>query len=432
MWITAGYTSIDICADVSRKLQPSVEFRQCQLFRYVTACLCFLILQFYKLKQKIAEFRGANSSQLMALVQEHGEPADTFSGGQGGYRLGGGSVPSQRVGPPPPVQQLVQQQEQPDGKEWKATAPGRKLNDPSPAPGSVDVQDPQQVGFVSQLLEMGFSQSQAERAYTATKGNLEAAVDWCVSHPDEQGHALGGTNAPPDQRPIPGATQTPAQPEQPTAVPEPVGPPTEPPKAGESTIKVVGQKAYHWVTKFQKWEEIGDVVGQSDTASPNVTSEEADILEDIYGDEGPPRGGLAAAKKGEGAQRVGEPDRLAYKKITQGMSAEEQRAMYDFDCPFADIRSLQDRIKLKREQRETEAKAVSYVSEKERIQSDRETMEAKLRQEEYARQRQRMEAERQKKFEADEKERVKRLLEEDKREREARVRTCLLYVLNCV
>ncbi|KAK4684371.1 ubiquitin carboxyl-terminal hydrolase 5/13, partial [Tremellales sp. Uapishka_1] len=58
-------------------------------------------------------------------------------------------------------------------------------------------------GQISGLVDMGFTPAQARKALGVASGNMEGAVDWLFSHPDDQGEA----------EPLPAATTGTAEPE---------------------------------------------------------------------------------------------------------------------------------------------------------------------------------------------------------------------------
>ena len=261
--------------------------------------------KFFKKGQEIGELVGANPGKLKAMIEQHKTPIDVWNT-TGGHVLGGGGKPSEYVPPsmggqltgiaarlaqggagagagagagtPPPQPTQPAQPPQPSFP----TTGGRRLNDPTPpAPQQPSGDDAAKAAFGQQVVEMGFTAGQAERAYAATKGRLDAAVDWCLSHPDDgSGKALGGSAAPPPQR---------------GDVPAGIA------GAGAGAAAATG----------------GDGGGAA------RTQEEQDVLEDIYGDDGPPEGGLSASA---GAGRTSKfPPEL---RIVEGMSVDEQRAMY--------------------------------------------------------------------------------------------------------
>jgi len=115
--------------------------------------------QFYKNGKKLAEFAGADPSKLKQTIDTHYTAGSSSSGSDtskfpsGGYVLG--SASSQPSTQPQTRQQPSQQDE--------------------------DV-DPL---MLRELLDMGFSSQKASQALKATGGkSVEAAMDWCFSHPD--------------------------------------------------------------------------------------------------------------------------------------------------------------------------------------------------------------------------------------------------------
>jgi len=136
--------------------------------------------QFYKNSNKIAEFSGADPSQLQSTIEKYKAPSTESSGGgftTGGYVLGGSKTnPSN---PPNPQQ------------------PSNLMSPPfNPPPQKTSDEGNVNELFVSSLMDMGFTKEKAERAVIATKGaGVEAAMDWCFSHPDdEEGQKVGGEN----------------------------------------------------------------------------------------------------------------------------------------------------------------------------------------------------------------------------------------------
>jgi hypothetical protein len=84
--------------------------------------------------------------------------------------------------------------------------------------------DPDEM-FIGMLVDMGFPREKAARAVKATGGsNIEAAMDWCLTHSDEGGQTLGG------QKPV--HQETKPQPEKAETTTET---PTETPMETEST-----------------------------------------------------------------------------------------------------------------------------------------------------------------------------------------------------
>ncbi|KAI9730227.1 MAG: hypothetical protein M1834_005991 [Cirrosporium novae-zelandiae] len=63
---------------------------------------------------------------------------------------------------------------------------------------------------VAQLGEMGILPAQARKALTETGGDMERAVDWVFSHPDDLGDEEGGVNPQTDNTP-PGSSELPAK-----------------------------------------------------------------------------------------------------------------------------------------------------------------------------------------------------------------------------
>jgi ubiquitin carboxyl-terminal hydrolase 5/13 len=79
-------------------------------------------------------------------------------------------------------------------------------------PANMALQDPSKVG---QLSEMGIDEDRAKRALAATGGDVDRALDWVFSHPDEMpeyesGDRDSGSRLPGNGK-IPGFGETPAR-----------------------------------------------------------------------------------------------------------------------------------------------------------------------------------------------------------------------------
>lgn len=316
--------------------------------------------QFFKKGSKIDELVGANPAKLKSIIEANKTPADVWNT-TGGFVLGGGGSTGSFV--PPKIAPAPTPDAAPAAPPARPapTGPGRLLSDVAPqAPAGPQQQqhasgdDPARAAFVQSLAEMGFTQGQGERAYAATKGNLQQAVEWCLSHPDDgTGQAVGGG-------------------------PEgDAGTPGDRPPADRV---IPGERKY--------------------------TQEEQDVLDDIYGDQGPQEGGLSASLGGGSAASKFPPEL----RILPGMTPEQQRFILD------------QRREYLRQQRAAEAAATVRVSEAERIRQSKEALEAKLENERLKKERERYEAARQKKFEEEERARVKALIEQDRLDRLKAVR----------
>ncbi|KAF7133763.1 hypothetical protein CNMCM5793_005117 [Aspergillus hiratsukae] len=79
-------------------------------------------------------------------------------------------------------------------------------------PANMALQDPSKV---AQLSEMGIDEDRAKRALAATGGDVDRALDWVFSHPDEMPEYEGGDcdsgSRLPDNSKIPGFHETPAR-----------------------------------------------------------------------------------------------------------------------------------------------------------------------------------------------------------------------------
>jgi hypothetical protein len=166
---------------------------------------------------------------------------------------------------------------------------------------------------------MGFTAGQIDRAYGATKGNVAAGIEWCLSHPDDTaGQTLGGSAG---GQPLGGA-----------AAPPPARAPAAAADTGAATPM--------------------DTAGGPDNKTAARTQEEQDVLDDIYGEDGPPAGGVSGVGA-PGSKFPGIPN------ITADMTPEQQLQMCVCLPPRARVAewgrvcSLEMRRQYMRRQRET-------------------------------------------------------------------------------
>eukprot|EP00164_Ancoracysta_twista_P002700 GFYU01003594.1.p1 GENE.GFYU01003594.1~~GFYU01003594.1.p1 ORF type:complete len:771 (-),score=253.40 GFYU01003594.1:21-2333(-) len=110
---------------------------------------------------------------------------------------------------------------------------------PTAAPAAVAA-DPE---AVANLCAMGFSEPQAKKALRETGGNMERAVDWLFSHPDDPGD-VGGA---------PAAAAAPAAPTAPTVADD--GRPPKYELAGFITHRGSSMECGHYVAHLKKGDE---------------------------------------------------------------------------------------------------------------------------------------------------------------------------------
>jgi len=361
--------------------------------------------QFYKNGSKVDEFSGASPDKLRETIEKHrGGSSSAPSSTGGGYVLGTASNPPAN---------LADRFSQPGNSAQPpaTSSSGTQANSGVSGSGS-GVNEV----LLNQLVDMGFSKEQAERGLRATgDSSVEAAMDWCINHPAEGGHALGGTTSQSTSTipaptptistpPVTTPTQTPPVLTQPTSTAtssEPVT--TETPQPMETELSPdqanpeLNQPTVHNAICNNCMKRIVGTRWKCEDCS------DYDLCQECY----PKRMEISNHKKthtfDEHIEDIENPQRKALTKD----EIEERK------------KKLQDRIQKKKEDKAVEEKQDEINREKIRRQSGKDAIEAKKQWEAKQRERDALAKQKEKEDDRRAQQKIRDKIEQDKKERAA-------------
>lgn len=142
--------------------------------------------QFYKNNSKLIEFSGADPTRLQSEIEKHKTPSSSSSSSSqpssmsgGSYMLGGSAANPNPIRPISERVVIPDDGEDLDDNDLLRSKYGRKG---SSTAAKAEVNPI----FVTNLMEMGFTRSQATKGLDNTGGkSIESAMDWCINHPQD-------------------------------------------------------------------------------------------------------------------------------------------------------------------------------------------------------------------------------------------------------